>query len=155
MIYTFQSWRNQKASDVVSNEAKTISERLKEQSEIHKVIIRNKRYDQEYKDCLDMLEREYFFLSRNLNFLENILENFYDKNNLAKFTKIKNNYLKNLISYKDLNNDIYLVKSNNSEMPEDYPKIDIDDVNEKYALSHLALNEVLIKILLHSESLET
>lgn len=155
IIYTFQSWREQKGSEVVANEAKAIYENLRDLLEAHKIIMRSTKYNKDYKDSLDLIEREYLILSKNLNFLESILGKFYDKQNFEIFTNAKNNYLSNLITYKDLNNHVFLYKSNNLEIPQDYPKVDINQVNENYALAQIALNQVLIKILLHSENLET
>ncbi len=46
LIYTFNSWRNQKASEVIANEAKTITEKMNFQLLTHRSLLQTKKYDE-------------------------------------------------------------------------------------------------------------
>lgn len=153
IIYTFQSWRNQKASEIVASEAKEIAQRLNEHIESHKMIIRTRIYGATYIHHLDTISGDYLYLQSKLYFLTDLVSEIYDKRNVGIFIETRNAFLREHISYTSTHYANYDFRvfpdSNTSKI-----KLNLDEKNEKYAIAHLHLHNILIKIMMHSESLE-
>jgi hypothetical protein len=155
LLYTFNSWRNQKASDVIANEAKTISEKLNLQLITHRGLMWSKIYDKEYKDHLDQLEIDYRFIERKLNFLEKLIKLEYTNDESDFYLQKKNEYLTQYISFKDSLNTIYLLENYPVDDLNHLKNIDLNKLFEQYSIAHLNIYEILIKICLHHNSLKS
>lgn len=157
IIYTFQSWRNQKASEVLAMEAKEIAEILRDQRDIHRKISNGLKFDDEYENKLVELLNNFNFLSVKLSFLESLISNTYSKSDLRLYSNIKNSYESEFWEYIG-NNKIIAMSGSFNFFDEDIYQIE-DKINsrvqnnERFFTAHLNLYELLIKIMLHSESL--
>lgn len=154
LLYTFYSWRNQRASEVVANEAKKIIEIMSDQLDTHRSLIWSKEYNSVYKSNLDRIRIDYNHINKNLILLENFLKTEYSTNNFSIFKDSKDKYLNRYISFQDSLNTIYLLKSNGMNLTDIPCDIAFESVCENYANAHLDMYGILIKISLHRGSLE-
>nr|WP_314367282.1 hypothetical protein [uncultured Acinetobacter sp.] len=159
IIYTFQSWRNQKASEILAIEAKVLAEMMRDQQELHRKIILSKKYDEDFQEALAAIYDSSKILFRNLSFLESIISNIYKPSDITLFVDTRNLFQRKFYSYvegvKALNiaNTFKNSALNNPEIE----RIDksIAQTIDEFSESHYAMYEILIKIMLHSESLSS
>lgn len=157
IIYTFQSWRNQKASEILATEAKVLAEMMRDQQELHRIIITSHTFDKKFESTLIKIKDEFNVLSRKLNFLESIISNVYGTSDLNLFIESKNRYQRCFHSYWEGNKNMNLANTYDgawvNEMNIDQLEKHIPQINEDASNAHLDMYEILIKIMLHSESL--
>ena len=118
LIYTFNSWRNQKASEVIANEAKTITEKMNFQLLTHRSLLQTKKYDESYRFHLDNLEQDYRFSERKLEFLGKLIELELSEKEFQVFDMKKKEYLRSYISFMDALATDYMLITNDSKSSE-------------------------------------
>ncbi|MFP5085606.1 hypothetical protein [Acinetobacter pittii] len=153
LLYTFNSWRNQKASDVIASEAKNIAERMNLQLDTHRGLLWTQIYDKAYELHLDKLTDDYKLIERKLNFLDSLVKIGYPSQEFDFYVEKKNLYLKEYLTFKGSLSTIYLLKSNDIKDLSILESIDVNEISENYANAHLQIYEILIKICLHQTSI--
>jgi len=157
IIYTFQSWRNQKASEILATEAKVLAEMMRDQQDLHRNLITSHKFSEKFENSLVQIKEEFNLLSRKLNFLESIISNVYNKDDLVLFTNTKNTFQCKFHSYWEDNKIKNLANTYPGSWVDDMNveliKNSIDQINEDFSNAHLDMYELLIQIMLHSESL--
>lgn len=149
LLYTYNSWRKQKASDVIANEAKIIIDAMNSQIDTHRSLVWSKCYDDSYKSHLNNLEYDYSFIERRISLLSKLIMSEHSEQNFKIFEDKKKSYLSSYISFKHALSTDYLLGSNNIKDPVITDTNNTELIAEKYASGHLDMYEILIKICLH------
>ncbi|MHA3099195.1 hypothetical protein [Acinetobacter brisouii] len=155
LLYTFNSWRNQKASDVIANEAKHIAEKMNLQLDTHRGLLWTRIFDKEYEDHLAQLELDYRVIERKLNFLEGLVKLEYPSHEFNFYVEKNRAYLRDYLTFKDSLSSTYLLMTNNINELSIMNPIDKNEIVESYANAHLQMYEILIKICLHHNSISS
>ncbi|OCR45461.1 hypothetical protein A4220_02825 [Acinetobacter pittii] len=153
LLYTFNSWRNQKASDVIANEAKNVAEKMNLQLDTHRGLLWTQTYDKTYELHLDRLADDYKLIERKLNFLDSLVKVEYSSYEFNFYVEKKNSYLSEYMTFKGSLTSVYLFKSNDIKDLSILGDIDINEIAENYANAHLKMYEILIKICMHKVSI--
>lgn len=153
IVYTFQSWRAQKASEVLANEAKLIADRLNNQVEDIRFIIFTNFRSPIYIEKILQVQSDYDFLSVKLIFLDHLISEAYDPKSAQLFHEVKNQYIDSLVRFTISHHANYSLVHDPLFNP-NTKQMDLSNINQKIIKAHNRLYSVLIKVLMHSEALE-
>lgn len=145
ILATFNSWKEQKNNEIVSQEAIKIAKTMNSLLPLHRKLFWYKPFKhQSYDDHMQEFNLIHDQLYNDLIFLKDAIENLYDVEDFIKFDEAQKKYIKTMYTliqkiysnkFSDEFNNVSLVGN-----------MEFDDILEEYSLDHTNLYKYLIRI---------
>ena len=149
LLFTFDRWRNQKASEIIANEAKIIIEKIHFQREVHINLLFPNDCEESNKFNLKKFDDEYNYIERKVSFLNKLIESEYSEQEFVVFNQKQKEYLQSYNSFLGALKTDQLLMTFNINDSDIYGSYDTKRSADNYGDAYFNMCEILIKICLH------
>lgn len=145
ILATYNSWKEQKGNEIVSQEAIKIAKNLNSLLDLHRKLFWFTPFkNPNYIHSLIKFEETYEQMFNDLTFLKDAIENIYEIDEFTEFEKAQDKYLKSMYILKEK-----IISANTID---EYKTIalvgnmDFDEILEEYSQNHYNIYQFLLRI---------